>query len=212
MKLHKQHKKNFLSIGLIFGVLLQLSLITVSSTNAIINDEKSNDLEPQIYTDSYIRKMIILKTKKVTPQFDYHLYTMHLSVGESYTFYLKVFSKKGGEYIFKISDQSQAVLQTVEWDETSKFSEKKITLELTANHNGDYAIEISYQNILQDKESYYTLYANEQGFAGWWWLGLIGLLILVVFFFLVIGVPLIVRKRKGKTGKKSTKKKKKSKK
>ena len=139
MKLHRQNKKDFLSISLIFVMLLQLTLITISSTSAMLNDCPMG-LEPDIYTDPYIRNKIILKTKKVNPQFDYHLYTMHLSVGESYTFYLKVFSKKGGEYIFKVSDQSQIELQIMEWDENSKFSVKKIWL-------GEWS-SVSFQSFL----------------------------------------------------------------
>ncbi len=215
MNLQPKYKKNFLSIGLIIAIVLQVTLITITSTKAIADDDLSKELEPEIYTDPYIRKMIIFKSGKMTPQFDYHLYTMHLSEGKSYTFYLKIYNKIGGEYIFNVSDQSQSIHELVEWDETTGFFEKKIKLVLEPNHNGDYSIEISYQNILQDKNSHYTLYANEQGFVGWWWLGLIGLLILAVFLFLVIGVPLLVRSKKKKTTKgtkKSAKQKKSAKK
>ena len=80
------------------------------------------------------------------------------------------------------------------WVESDPNSDRKISFNFTPSADGDHSIFVG--SVIATDAGNYQLYVNKAGFAGYWWLILVGVLALVLI--LLIPILLFSRSKKGK--------------
>jgi len=175
----------------------------------LIVDGQRNSGDIEITTESIndlnVRKKILRKKGIFFDVGDSHWFKIDLKQGVEYVARMKITAAYGGQFFIALYGVS-----------TSEFYNEIFSTPITnymietiyiADGTTTGTLQVFYSTAVLNQEfPTYTLYFNKTGFAGWWWIILLGIGILAIvaflFTFAIIGIKSVSKRKKTKRKKK----------
>lgn len=187
-------KKTITKIITLCLIIVALSPIVTLTAQSQINGS-FDDLTTKT-EDTKLYKFIFYKKGTLGNLMSYDKYHFQMKANKTYVLRAKIDITEGG-FALDVSGPGGVHFEPIAWSSSDPKSARVIQYLFTPSVTGDYSI-IIWCYVGNDAGDY-TLYINQDGFVGWWWIlaAGIGTLLLIVITFVVIS-RVAKPKRKGK--------------
>ena len=175
-------------------IILTLSPIVTLTVQSQMNGG-SNDLAINT-EDTKLYKGLLFKRGTLGNILSFDHYHFQMKANKTYVLRAKIAITDGG-FSLDVSGPGGIHFEPTSWSSSDPKSARVIQFLFTPTVTGDHSI-IVWCYVGNDAGDY-SLYVNQDGFAGWWWILAIGIgtLLLIVIIFVVIS-RVAKPKRKGK--------------
>lgn len=183
-------KKEFSKvISLVFFFVLIPSLSSLAIGQEVIQDEVSLERE---YTR--VHTLFLYKSGKFVPGDNTVICHIRLKEGKEYVFRSQLRTIYDN-CTLTASSLSGGWSEDITWNWSATDKEKVIKFNYTPLIDDDYTITLTKDPFSTGIQNY-SLYVNQTGFAGWWWMLLSGVGILVALFLIIFFSIRAVKARK----------------
>ncbi|NHJ86405.1 MAG: hypothetical protein FK734_13155 [Asgard group archaeon] len=195
MGFRNNYAKIFVSLMIIFSILPISSVMVLSMEN----NNSAMVLQTSSAEDKIHRGF--LYTNGVLAGFvDIDAFTVILKEGKEYYFWLKADIASGALVSLAILGDGINHLEFGSWDSNDPASMRKIIYTATSTDAGNHSVLVTYTGLLLTDICEYTLYINQVGIAGYWWMiaAGVGALLIVIIVIVLIAKAVKPKKKKGK--------------
>ena len=173
-----------LFIGLTF-IPFVLSPLQAATSEEIV-EIKANVVDDKLY------KIIFFKTGTLGNLASLDTYHFEFKEGKSYLIKAKIKIEEG-LFGLDVSGPGGTVASLEVWDASTPASERYILDTFVPTATGDHTVIVGVVAAVEAGD--YSLYINQVGFAGWWWILAAGVGLLLI---IIVALALMLRKPKKK--------------
>jgi hypothetical protein len=193
----KKHVRSILVTIMLFCFTMMVLLPVF--VQAQHNNEKTN-LDLNLLDDPKERSIYFFRKGVFYENSDVHYFSIPLREGKKYVGRIWVTAPEGGDIILRlIGDTTYSQVLVIA---APTLKNDLLELNYTSDATITGSIRITYVNMVSTQKPTYTLYVNQAGFAGLWWIILSGIGILavltVLLTFAIIGMRSVAKKRQKK--------------
>ncbi len=188
----KQTITKIVTLCLIIVTLSPIVTLTVQSQmNGSFDDLTTKGEDTKLY------KGLLYKTGTLGNIMSIDSYHFQMKAGKTYLLRAK-FDITAGAFSLDVNGPGGNHVFPVTWDTDDPKSARVIQFLFTPTDTGDHSIFVWC--IIGNDAGDYSLYVNQDGFAGWWWMlaAGIGVMLLIVITFVVISRATKPKKRRKK--------------
>ncbi|MBK5114564.1 MAG: hypothetical protein KGD59_11525 [Candidatus Heimdallarchaeota archaeon] len=178
----------------LFSFLL-LAILPGILTPILAEVNHKTDLETNTAYDK-VHNGFVAISETLSNLLDIDTHIIALTVDKEYYFSVKFDNPNGIFLSVVVTNGVDIVARFGDWDTNTPKSQWKIVFVLTPTSTDEFSIVISELNGFDIIDTNYTLYANRSGFAGYWWMILIGLGAVLVLVLLIVVLSSVLRKKK----------------
>ena len=189
-----------MGIRIFFILLIGLTFIpfVLSPLQATTNEEiiqiQPNSEDPKLY------KIIFFKTGILGNIISADIYHFQFKEGKTYIIKAKI-KIEAGTFGLDVDGPGGSAGDVDIWDSDRPENERYLSIGFTPTATGDH--EVAVGTFIATDGGNYSLYINQQGFAGWWWNLAAGVGFLLI---VIVALALMLRKPKKKKKKRKSKK------
>ncbi len=188
------YKKNIQKI-IMFSLILLAFIPGILTPIIGLNKHESNHNLATAFDE--VHKGFMYKSETLEAFGGADSYQLELKAGKTYYFSIK-FDNTVGWSLFVTLIGSPGYVDVGAWDANDPVNMRKIMFLFTPDTTQNHTLIILKSAPFDNVETEYTVYVNRQGFAGIWWMILIGVGALVIIILLIALVVRVVKPKKRK--------------
>jgi len=189
--------KKIYTKAILFAMILFTFLPGILTPIIAVNNQNNNLSTNTVYDK--VHKGFVYLSETLSGVVDADFHKIYLKEGKEYYFSAKFDNPNGVWLTLIIANGVDIAIDNGDWDANTPKNQWKIELILTPTSTDNFTINVNEFNGFDIIDTNYTLYANRSGFAGYWWMILIGVGALAIIILLIALVIRIAKpKKKGK--------------